>query len=353
MRRPARLGVGARFALLGAAALCLSAPLELTQTRLAWAQTGDAKSDSTKKYAEALKRFEAGEHERALALFREVVDATGSPNARLYVARALRELARLPEAYDEMRKTVEDATRRAEVEAKYVPTRDAAAAEVALLERKIARITVALADAPPGTVVRVNGAVLPAARLGEPVAVPVGRVQVTAEAPGKKLVERSLELAGGASKAIALDFAEVPVPAGPEAARGGEVRVAGFVVGGLGVVGLGVGAALGGVAASRFDEVKAACGGQRCTDPAFTAPIDEGRSLQTGANVSLVAGGALALAGLGMIVFGGPRAAAKPDAAVAKSARASARTTPRLVPLAMPLVGPTGRGGALFLEGRF
>jgi hypothetical protein len=337
---------------LGASLWLVGAPLGLAGDAKAQPgdkdARGDAKGDSAKKYAEALQRFDARDYEDALLLFREVVLATGSPNARLYVGRSLRELARLPEAYDELRKTLEDATKRAESEAKYVPTRDAAAAEVALLERKVARVTIALVDAPAGTVVRVNGAVLPTARLGEPVAVPVGRVQITAEAPGKQAVERSLELAGGASKALALDFASsAPVGAG-EGPRGGELRVAGFVVGGLGVVGLGVGAALGGIAAARFDEVKAACGGQRCTDAGFAAPIDEGRSLQTGANVSLVAGGALALAGLGMIVFGGPRAPARDGSARGPSSRKTAGP-----PALVPFLVPTPRGGALTLGGRF
>src|SRR5689334_2876510 len=111
--------------ILLALSLCLTVP------SMAAAQTAAVAADTREQFAAAQKLFEAKDFTGALPKFKELVDATGSPNARLYVARCLRELGRTAEAYDEMATTVRDATQRAEAETKYAPTRDAAAAEMA------------------------------------------------------------------------------------------------------------------------------------------------------------------------------------------------------------------------------
>ena len=63
---------------------------------VAWA--GD---DSAATYAAAKKLFDAQSYAKALPLFQDAYAQSKSPNARVYVARCLRELGRLPEAYDE------------------------------------------------------------------------------------------------------------------------------------------------------------------------------------------------------------------------------------------------------------
>jgi hypothetical protein len=70
------------------------------------------------------------------------------------------------------------------------------------------------------------------------------------------------------------------------------------VLGGLGVVGLGVGAAFGIV--SMNDKNGAHCDANNFCDP---GPLDSGRSAATGADVGLMAGGALLVGGLVLVLL--------------------------------------------------
>ncbi len=292
------------------AACAVATPLHLAPSLAPTAAAAD--DDARARFLEAQRLFDEGKYDDALPVFRGLVTETDSPNARLYVARCLRELSRLPEAYEEMARTASDAAKRAEREPKYVQTRDSAAAELVLLERRVARISVAVDSAPEGAVVRVNGEELPVARWGKPLAVNVGRVRVSAEAPGRPAMEHVLELAGGANEAVALTFG----PSGALLRRSGgltELAKAGLGVGlaGLGLVGAGAGFA--GAAVARFGELDAACGGARCVGSAYVPAIDEGRTLQLVGNVGLIGGGAVAATGFAMLIAGlveGPRSTA-------------------------------------------
>jgi hypothetical protein len=270
-------------------------------------------------FREAQKLYEARDWEGALPLFREAFADSGSPNAHLYVARCLRELGKLDEAYEEMKATVAKATELAEEEAKYAPTRDAAATELALLERKVARIVVAIADPPSGTSVELNGKPLPADKLGVPIAVMPGEIEVRASAPGSAGSSATVDVGAGQMKTIALalagaDDSEAPPPVVVEEPQrrdsapptGGGLRTAGFVAAGVGVVGLAVFAIAGSMANSRFATLEDECGDSRCQDPKYADTVDEGKRFDTMANIGLVVGALGLAAGGAMIVFGGP-----------------------------------------------
>jgi len=109
-------------------------------------------------FTEGRKRFKAGQYAEALPLFEQAFQASHSPNARLYLARTLRALDRLTEAYTELQATLDEARARAESEPRYVETRDASAAELALLEPKVGKLTVVLSGPTAGAEVRIDGA---------------------------------------------------------------------------------------------------------------------------------------------------------------------------------------------------
>src|SRR5512137_704496 len=88
-------------------------------------------ADAGQVFSEGKKLFDEGKYETALSKFREALGLTGSPNSRLYVARCLQSLGRLPEAYDEMQHAMREAAEKATSDSKYVSTRDAAAAQIA------------------------------------------------------------------------------------------------------------------------------------------------------------------------------------------------------------------------------
>ncbi|MBW2458186.1 MAG: tetratricopeptide repeat protein, partial [Deltaproteobacteria bacterium] len=172
--------------------------------------TSPGSIDPAEAFAWARKLWEAGDHAAALPLFRRALAVTGSPNARLYVARCLRELGRLPEAHEEMARTVREAMAQAEKEERYVPTRDAAATELALLERRIGRLVVALDSSLAGASVVVNGVALPPDRLGQSVAIPPGAVHIVATGSDGQPVTRDVDVPAGAMLTVTLSAAGSP-----------------------------------------------------------------------------------------------------------------------------------------------
>ncbi|MBW2455530.1 MAG: hypothetical protein JRI68_13505 [Deltaproteobacteria bacterium] len=304
-------------------------------------------ADTAATFSQAVDLFTASKYDEALPLFREAHEGSGSPNARIYVARCLRELGRVPEAYEEMKGTVADAAARAETEKKYIPTRDSAAAELALLERRVGQLVIAVTAPPADTVVQINGSELDSSKLGLPVAVHPGKVAVSVRAPGKEPVHRAIEVPAGQTRSLALTLEDAAAdgPAVPEAdpsggadeieTDGGELRIVGFVVAGLGLAGIGVFAATASMAKSDYDELDDECGGSTCP-PSEQGRVDDGRTLTTVANVSLIAGSVLVAGGVAMILFGGP--SESDDSASAALTMA-------------PIIGP--EAGGLTLVGRF
>lgn len=278
--------------------------------------------------------FDKKKYEPALVLFKEAYEESKSPNAHLMVGRTLLALGRLPEAYDELVATMREAGARADAEPKYAAARDAAAAEIAPLEAKVAKLVVTFSGAAPaGAVVKVNGSVIPAARLGTPMALMPGNVDVVGEGMGAEPLKRSESIKAGETKTVVLtppapvktanpkgsgapiasgapSVTAAPLPSsapsgGPT--TGGVVRTAGYAVAGVGVVGMvlfGVGA---GVAQSKFDQLKKECGAVRCTDAKYADVIDSGKSMETMSTVGLGVGIAGLVGGAAMIVFGGPK----------------------------------------------
>jgi hypothetical protein len=273
-------------------------------------------------FKKAQERFDANDYSAALELSRAALEATGSPNARLYVARSLRELGRLAEAYAELERTLQDAREAAKKDPKYGATRDSAAAELALLDSRVGKVIVALVGAPPGASVELNGKPLDPSRYGRPIAVEPGDVVVEGKRQGASPVVKQVSVKTGETQRITLVFDETkgtetspaPVPPPepphdePTKKTGGGLRTAGYVVAGVGVVGLGVFAVTGSMARSKYNQLEDECGSKRCTDPKYADTVDSGKQLTTIANVGLAVGSVGLLAGGAMILFGGPSA---------------------------------------------
>lgn len=296
-----------RWVRRGGAVGALVAATALTSSGSARADNASAKE----LFHKAQDLYDSGEFEGALPLFREVYAQTSSPNARLYIARSLRDAGRTTEAYEEMAAVAKEAGQRAEAEPKYEGTRDAALKELVPLEAKVARLTLAIAETPTGTEVTINDEPFDLSKLGSEVALLPGEIVVKVQAPGRDMVRRSLELSGGEAKTLAMALPAARPDDGPdegpdEGDGGGmsPIRAAGIGVAGLGAAGIVVFAVTGSMSKSKFDEVEAACDGKKCTDEGFAEDIDDGKTLETIANISLIAGGVLLAAGVTMIVMG-------------------------------------------------
>ncbi|MBN4050244.1 hypothetical protein JYT28_00650 [Desulfobulbus sp. AH-315-M07] len=278
-------------------ALSLSMAL-IVMSNAAWA----AKPDPKQKFSDARTFYDRGDFAGALALFRQIHEQSGSPNARLYAARSLRELGRLPEAYHEMEATYEEAAREAVYEDKYTLTRDAAAAELTLLGARVARLTVVLDATAAGASVTVDDA--PFDQLGVLIAREPKATRVVATLEGRDDVVRKVTLQPGKISFVSIAFPTES--AAGDSADGATVSLVtlGLITAGIGVVGAGVFAGTGLVSKQKFDSVSEACGGVKCSDPEQASVIDEGKRLELAANIGLGVGIAGIVVGGTLIAVG-------------------------------------------------
>lgn len=284
--------------------------------------TAAAKDPVVELFQTAHTLFSEKKYDAALLLFRKAYEDTQSPNAHLMIGKCFLAQGKLPEAYDEFAATLREAAARAETEPKYAETRDAAAAEVAQLEPKIGKVVVTLVDAPAGARVLLGGVEVPTDKLGAPIAVLPGTVDVVAEGLSQGADKRQEQIKAGETKVVVFGAkpqsstgtppsgTEKPV-SGPDEMTGGGLRKAGFAVLGLGVVGMGM-FAIGGIQGNaKFAQLEQECGGARCTDPKYADIVESGKTMDLVANIGLGVGIAGIVAGTVMVLVGGPKAKPK------------------------------------------
>ncbi|MBW2527813.1 MAG: tetratricopeptide repeat protein [Deltaproteobacteria bacterium] len=260
--------------------------------------------DAKRAFAEGTKLYGDGQLEEALEKFREAHEGTQSPNARLYVARCLKDLGRFAEAYREMKATLDEASTRAETSRKYAKTRDAAAAQLALIERKVGKVVVAVVGGDDDTEVTVDDETLPKDQQGVPLVYDPGTLKLRAESPGKPAVEQEVEVEAGETITVTLQI-KAPDTGGDEGGdkggdKGGDtgpepggmngMQVAGIVLTVVGVAGMGVFGVMGPLTLDRRDTLEEECGGTNCPDSTYQETIDEGETFKLVANIGLIAG---------------------------------------------------------------
>lgn len=289
--------------------------------------SADAEADAAKAFDEGRKLFDQKKDAAAaLPLFQQAVDQTGSPNARLYLARCLREVGKTTRAYDEMARTVRDARERAEKDERYVATRDAAAAELALLEGKVGHLVITLDSTLKDAQVTLNGGAVASGDLGKPITVLPGEVNVVAKPSDGPDIVRTLAIKAAATESVTLareasavvgpvKQPDKPVAAAPESGGFGVVRGVGIGVAAIGVGGVAL-FAVGTVKAdSDYESLEAACGDGPCPDASYADVIDSGKTWETVSFVGLGVGIAGVLAGTAMMIWGGPSEPESPAAA--------------------------------------
>jgi hypothetical protein len=84
---------------------------------------------------------------------------------------------------------------------------------------------------------------------------------------------------------------------------GVPMRAAGYVVGSVGLLGIGVFTVMGLAARNKFDELKSECPA-RCTDADHLGDVARGKALQTAANVGLVIGALGLGTGATLVILG-------------------------------------------------
>ncbi len=230
--------------------------------------------------------------------------------------------------------------------------RNFAARKAAALDKRIAHLTLRLAaGAPDGTVVRLGDEIVEGAKLGVAAPADPGDVVVVVTAPGHQEKRYPVKLEDGGKVDLTVQPGDVVVApvasSSPPASPGGppwtaekppahgssSLRTAGFVVGGVGVAGLALGAVTGILSVDKASTVRAHCNTTTYDcDPEGLDAAQAGQVLSPLSTVGFIAGGVLAATGVVLVILGGKGH---------KSTSASW----------VPLVGPTFAGAGLV--GRF
>ena len=223
------------------------------------------------------------------------------------------------------------------------------------LEPKLARLTINVDKANDAVEVSRDGTSVSKASFGVPIPVDVGSHSVEATAAGHKPFKTSVTVSKDGenvevsvpkleAEPVAREAAPAPKPAEPAPVApktdgdGSGQRTVGFIVGGVGVAGLAVGAITGLLAMGKSSDAKASCANDGpCADRSAVDASESARTLGLVSTIGFIAGG-VALAAGAALVFTAPK---EGDAGV-KSASAASRSRP-VVRIA-PSAAPTGGG---------
>jgi hypothetical protein len=354
MRRPTRATLG--LLATGILTIATIAPLPARSQTAEDKAAAEALFDEGKKlladkrYAEACTRFESSQR------------LDPGIGTLLFLADCYENVGRIASAWSTFREAA------AAAKAAGQASREKTARErAAKLEGKLFQLTLAVAGAStPGLRVMRDETAVKKEVWGLAVPVDPGTYKLTVTATGKKPYSTTLEIPVGAgSRTVEIPAledapAEPPAPtAAPTAAPTTTVppvvtaappappagwsggRIAGLTMGILGIAGVGAGAAIGGIAASQFSDVKARCPNTTCGD---TSAVDLSKQVGALADVStalFVAGGAV-LAG-GVVLFLVSPSPAAPKEGGGAGQRRVAEAAPRTVWMS-PILGNGAAG---------
>lgn len=126
-----------------------------------------------------------------------------------------------------------------------------------------------------------------------------------------------------------------PSPPPPEEKHGNGLFIAGFVVGGLGVIGAATGLVFGSLAQSKHSDANKYCSATSCSSPTGVSLDNDSNTFATLSTAFVIGGAALVAAGVTFVIVGAPHGKSSSSAMLTLAPQAS--TT----------------GGGLTLQGRF
>ncbi|WP_437642244.1 hypothetical protein [Sorangium sp. So ce854] len=198
------------------------------------------------------------------------------------------------------------------------------------LEARLTRLVLEVAQAAPGMAITLNGKELSAtAATGSGIPVDPGTATIEASAPGKRPWSQQVTLEPGPSTmrvtippladvaAAAPAGAPPPAPQPPTQARpeaaapgatragGSPMRTLGFVAGGVGLAGIGVGAVFGVLTMQKAGDVEAGCSGNFGCSRADVEANESALTTAMVSNIAIGAGLACVGAGVAMVLMSG------------------------------------------------
>ena len=196
------------------------------------------------------------------------------------------------------------------------------------LEPRLPKLVVEVASAPPGLEVKRDGVAVGAAAWGSPIPVDPGSHRISATAPGKGSWEATVAATEGkvAHVAVPRDLPPAAVAAGPAAngpqpdlaappataaasdfpspvieQNGATQRTAGWIVAGVGVVGVGLGAGFGLSSIAKRNDSRSHCVADQCDADGVGLRDDAIRNGNI-ATIATIAGGAAIAGGLVLVL---------------------------------------------------
>jgi hypothetical protein len=273
------------------------------------APSGESSEDPAARFARAVKLFKASKLAEALPVFEQLFTDTGSPNAALYVGHCLAGLERNAEAYEAYSRAVRAAVE--DNDPKYEQAREAAQTQLAALGVRVAKLVLSLTETPEGLRVSVDDKPVALGALGSPMALEPGVHAVVVEAAGREPSKREVLIEAGETKTVTLSLEKKPSQAELAAAQAPpsapvqdlrpQLRIAGYVAGGVGALGFLTLTVAGLEAKSTNDALARECS-RGCSDREHLDAIDHGKTMQTLANVGLLVG-AVGVAAGGTLLF--------------------------------------------------
>jgi len=299
-------------------ALCLTAMLATSAAEVR-AQDAQASAAAEALFEQARKLMDAGKYRDACPKFAESQRLDPGIGTMLYLADCYEKNGQTASAWATFREAADAAKTAGQADRE-----QKARARAATLEPKLAKLTIVAPANVAGLEVLRDGLPVGEPLWGAPVPVDPGAHTIAARAPGKKAFAGKIDVPNepGASVSTTIPALEdAPASSGTPAGKpGGDVapvvpstaagedpgrsrKILGLALGGVGVVGLGLGAVFGLVAKSKNDD---ALEPQNCPDDKHcyasgVALTNDAQSAATISTVAFIAGGVVL--GAGAVVF--------------------------------------------------
>jgi len=318
----------------------------------AYAESSTNTAGAETLYEEARGLMKQGDYQRACPKFKQSYDLDPGGGTLLNLAECYEKQGKFASAWSTFKEALVVAQRDGRSERV-----DYAKKHLAIVEPKLSKITIEVPSEAnePGLTVTLDGAPLGAAAWGVGMPVDPGSHQVTANAPNKTPFEQQVDIESGsttlkipklapAASAAAprpVDTDTEKKPISDETKPGNAKRTAGFVIGGVGIVALGVGGYFGVRAFSKWSDRNDQCVGG-CT-PAAKSAGDDAKTAATISNIGIGLG--VVAVGVGTYLVLSSKASSEPSASQKRRAQ-QARAWQVL-----PTAGPTG--GGLVLQGAY
>lgn len=203
---------------------------------------------------------------------------------------------------------------------------------VAELERRIAHLTLKLAsNAPKDVIVTRNGVPMKDSEFGAPFPTDPGDVALVVTARGHEDRKVNLSLKDGEALEYALQVGDTGAEQAADttttdraisksitpSGRGTPLRTIGFVVGGVGVLGVGLGAVTGILTMGYASTVKDHCDASNACDSKGLDAASSGKVTSPISTIAFIAGGALIVTGVVLVIVGGSSKKEAPRASFA------------------------------------